>query len=291
MRRGPFVLVLLLVSFVLALLLALGSVNLWARPLVEFAVNSSTQPFFRGSVRIDRVSLGRMLQVRIEDARAIFYSEVRPVPIALRSLRSQGSLLRFFSKKGGRLEFEGLGFQESKHAGLRGEGEIRAAKDWSLDFKIELQDVGLEELEWLNPENLGGASGGLRGEIQFRTDSEGRMGGGADLRVGPPGGLLPAKFFEILRPYLPASVVPAEVDFLVAHVDLVSFHEARLQAELVDSDRMKTFLHIAVPDYNLNLNVNLEIRLDEKNAFQDLLQLAGIVSGRAPGGLHGEGRG
>ena len=47
--------------------------------------------------------------------------------------------------------------------------------------------------------------------------------------------------------------------------------------EMKDSDPMKFFVHVWVPDYNLNLNVDLKVRLDVKDAFLQLADLLGAL--------------
>jgi hypothetical protein len=81
---------------------------------------------------------------------------------------------------------------------------------------------------------------------------------------------LQQRFFESVRPYLPA--LPVKKD-----QPLVNYEEADLRMNLESADRIKGFLHIRIPEYNLNLNLNLEVRLDEENAFSKLFWLMGLL--------------
>lgn len=277
MRRGPLAALLVPACGILAAALVISVAHSGSRPLLEFLLNSSTREILQGSVAIKSVSLRPNLDIQLEGIQAALHTKSRAVPLELRSVRSRGSIVRFFSREGGRFEFEGLGFQGSRHAGLQGAGQIRAWPQWFLDLRIEVQGLGLEEIDWVNPENLSGSRGHLKGKIRFRADAGGVIGTNADLRVDPPGGRLPARFLELLKPYLPQLSVRREVETLLANQPLVDFREASVKLELAESEPMKIFLHIGIPDYNLNLNVNLEVRLDEKNALQDLIRLVGLL--------------
>ena len=57
----------------------------------------------------------------------------------------------------------------------------------------------------------------------------------------------------------------------------VGYQSADLRATLASADTLKVFLHLLIPDYNLDLNLNLEIHIDKDNAFPELARLMGLL--------------
>ena len=252
----------------------------WGRPLVESCLNAGTKEFFEGSLRVGGFRLDRRLRIHLEGLQGNLRSEAGPIPLKIRSLESEGSVSEIFSKKGLEFSFEGFGPRDSGLRGISGRAFFKAGKDWFFNLLLDIQELDLHEIEWVNPENLSGASGKVRGNLEFGADARGKIESRGDLEVAPPGGLLQARFFDLLKPYLPEVALREKVDEISGHRGLTGFHEASLKIELARSDKMKIFLHIAVPDYNLILNLNIEVRVDEKNALGQLAGLAGVIKSK-----------
>ena len=259
---------------------ALGFYKELGRWVLGSALNRAGKEFFGDSLQIAEVSVDRNLRIRLRRLRGEFQSQAGPVPIAARSIESSGPLFRAFSKEGLALRFDGIAPENSDHQGISGLARLRFGRKWSLGLEADIQSLDLGEIDWLSPENLSGSRGEMRGEIYLETDSDGKILLRARISIQEPGGRLPARFFEALTPYLPQLATRERVQEISKGGGWVGFRDAALTADLAEPDKMKVFLHILVPDYNLDLNVNLEIRLDEKNAFSRLFQLMGLMKGQ-----------
>jgi hypothetical protein len=269
MRRGVFFTLFLVTAISLFSSFLIFRHSVWARPLVEIALNKTGKEFFQDSLRLGHFHIDRRLGIHLKDLRGNLRTETGEVPFEIHSLDTENSLANIFQKKGLKLFF--------KAEEISGEARYRTGKGWFFDLKLDIHELGLEEVKWINPENLSGASGRMKGRIEFRADAQNEIHLQADLGVGPPGGLLQARFFELLKPYLPEPALRVRLEEVLAGKVLVGFKDASLKMELLESDIMKIFFHIAVPDYNLNLNLNMEIRIDEKNGFRELAELAGVL--------------
>ncbi len=279
MKKGiSRVLLLLFAASLVFLVLVFSFRRPIERRLFESLFNQNTKEFFDGSIRLEEARLDPKLKIHLRNLRGQLHSDAGPVPFEISSIDSQGPLFDFFSKEGLALIFKGLRPGHSAHQGVQGTIHLRGGREGFADLKAEVKSLDLQEVEWLNPENLSGASGELRGEVTFRVNAAGEVLCAANLRVQEPGGRIQSRFFDILKPYLPQQLeIRQKMDHLIATGGIVGFHDASLQLELAKSDQMKVFLHIAIPDYNLVLNLNIDIRIDEKNAFLQLAQLAGLL--------------
>ena len=265
-KRISFVLVLLsILCFTAAFVLSFHKE--FERLLLEFTLNQSTKGFFANSLHIEKAYLDWHLGMHVRHVAGKFQSEAGPIPLVIQSIESEGPLTDIFSKDGIALHFEGVRPEVSKRQGINGIVHFKAGKDWSFHFKGDVQSLDLGEIEWLSPENLTGSVGEMRGLVDIRTNSRGEISFSSELRIQEPGGRLQSRFFDILTPYLPQLATKEKVRQVAAAGGLVGFRDASLKADLVESDKMKAFLHISIPDYNLDLNLNMEIRLDE-NAFE-----------------------
>jgi len=281
MRRGVFIpaIFLLVVGSVFALAFVFR--HELGRFLLVSAINRSTQAIFDGSVRVGKIHLDREFGIHIRDLKGHLVSERGPVPWEIQSIESQGPLTHFFTKEGVVLVFEGIRPRPSEHLGIRASARIRGGQKWEVELQMKVQGLGLDEIEWLSPENLSGAAGNLQGEVFFRMDAQGEIAIRAQLRVEEPGGRLQARFFDLLMPYLPGLITKGTVDEIIAQGGVVGFRKASFRMEVVESDKIKFFIQMAVPDYNLNLNVNLELTVDGENAFVELAELAGLFKGQS----------
>jgi hypothetical protein len=175
------------------------------------------------------------------------------------------------------LILEGIRVPGREGEGSRAIAHLRGGRDWFFDFKAEVQGLGLEEIQRFSPENLSGATGEIKGTFALAASANGEIRSSADLKIEEPGGRLPAHFFDFLTPYLAGLAAREKIEKIRALEGFVGYRDASFKMDLVESDKMKVFLHLVVPDYNLDLNLNLEVRLDEKNAFIQLARLAGLM--------------
>jgi hypothetical protein len=265
------------------LILALGLTGLYQNRLVlerilfEKALNLTTPEFFDGTLRLKHVHINREFKLMISGIKGDYQAAEGTVPLRIQRIESLDSLLGIFSKQGVRFHFTGLRPANSQSLGISGIFQTKAGKNWRSEMRADVQSLDLADIRWINPDNLDGSAGELRGDITFKADHASEPELGITLLVQEPGGKLQSKFFDVLLPYLPQLPDKVKIAKLADTNALVGFKEAELKAQLVSTDKIKVFLHILVPDYNLNLNLNLEIRVDEKNAFGELARIMGLV--------------
>ncbi len=247
------------------------------RTAVEKILNLSTAEFFDGSLRLNHVHINREFKVIIKGIRGEYKAAEGTVPIRIQRIESKDPIYKIFSEKGVRFDFRGLRPATSESLGISGTVETRAGKNWRSEMRADVQSLDLADIQWINPDNLDGSTGELRGDITFKADFQSEPEAGITLLIHEPGGKLQSKFFDVLLPYLPQLPDKVKIAKLADTKALVGFKEAELKATIVSTDKIKVFLHILVPDYTLNLNLNLEIRVDEKNAFGELARIMGLM--------------
>lgn len=263
-------------GLVLLLLLAAAAFTLYSNrvplltALAERYFSFAGAEYLDGPVRLKRVVLDRSLKVSVEGIEAVLKTENGNFPFEISRVQSRQPLYRVLSQDGLTFDLAGVRPLQSPRQGVEGTFVVRAGPKWFSKAELRVHEIGLEDVRWLNPENLDGASGAMKGSITFGSNYLDQIGFSLDLSVAKPGGQLQERFFQTLRPYLPA--LPLKQGQV-----LVGYDEADLRMNLESADKIKGFLHIRVPEYNLNLNLNLEIRLDEENAFSKLFWLMGLI--------------
>ncbi len=244
-----------------------------------FVVNKAAHEYFDGDVRLKRVRLDRGLRLTVEGIEGSLITENGPYPFEAGQIRSEDPLYRVFSAKGAGFVFSGIRPRGSSRQGVEGHLQLRAGREWFSKFEIKIMDLGLEDVQWINPQNLKGATGRMEGGLVFGSDYREKLEFQMGLNVRQPGGYLQARFFDMLRPYIPGmpqiSIAGQGADGVVAYRD------ARLELGIAASGTVKGFLHIYVPEYNINLNVNLEVRLDQENALMELFKTMGLLKIKA----------
>ncbi len=240
--------------------------------------NQNIQPFFKDSIRIKKISMDRHLKIRFDGITGAFQARQGPVPLEIKSVESQDSLLSLLKNKPVRFLFRGARPQGSAHAGLSGHFSFLAGRFWRFDLLADFTETDLEDFRWLAPQDLSGATGAVKGRLMFVQEANHEPVFDMNLEAPQPGGLVQARFFNLFLPYLPKSVQKERVVKLISQKDqLVRYQDAALQVGLSQSDRMKILLRILVLDYNLKLTLNVEIRLDQKNAFSQIAQFMGMI--------------
>lgn len=269
------------------LLLCLGVVGFAYRGpltqrLFEYQFNQATPDIFHGSVHVNEANIDRYLQIHIQDIEGTLTSKSGLVPVSIKAIHSEGSLLGIFLNDPILFHIQEIKLNDSKEKGLHGTLLYQGGKNSVLDFTGEIDSIELEDLTWLDPEHLRGASGKLSGHVYLKVPADMvKSQFELTLAAKKPGGSVQAQFFDLLTPYLPSAQVRVQLKKMdTAGNRVVSYSHAALQLKLIRTDKVKGLLQMMVKDYNLDLNLNFEIRVDKENPFAELGQLVGIMEGK-----------
>jgi hypothetical protein len=247
------------------------------RDLLERLANRATQEYFAGSVRIEKVSLDRHFKVHLTGITGKLQTRQGPVPLEVKSLESQDPLFLFISQKSVRFIFEGIRPQISLRRGISGNFVIQTGPAPRFELNADLGKTGLEDWQWIDPQNLSGATGDMKGSLTFRQILGREPEFSMDIEAPEPGGNIQARFFDLFLPYLPASLQKEKVQKVSKSQQLVRYGRAALRVNLVQSDNIKILLQIFIPAYNLKLTLNATIRTDEKSTFSQIARLIGLI--------------
>ncbi len=269
----------------LFLIVALLALALWVSPripglekdILEQLFNRSTKEYFNGSIRIEKVSLDRHFRIHLAGITGKLKTRQGPVPLAIKSLESQDPLFLFFSQKPVHFLFEGIRPEISSRMGLSGDFTIQTGPTPRFELNADLGKTGLEDWQWLDPQNLGGATGSMKGSLMFRQIAGREPEFSLDIEAPEPGGNIQARFFDLFLPYLPTPLQKERVQKVAESQQLIRYARAALKADMPQSDRMKILLQIFIPAYNLKLTMNTTIRTDEKSTFSQIARLMGLI--------------
>lgn len=249
--------------------------------LIEYNLNRSAGEAFRHSLKIGDVRLDRDLKIRIQSLNGLLHTEEEAVPFEIRTLRSENPVTDFFFESGLSLVADGICFKNSERQKINGTLWLRGGLQPEFVIKINLKKLELDEISWINPGNLSGLTGKLQGKLILRTSFPEELSLKLKLNVDAPGGHLRARTFEPFLSYLPESLQREYVKELTENPSsFIRYEDAAFELDLSYSDRMKIFLHMTVPDYNLILNIKIELRLDKENAFLHLLKLLNLINAK-----------
>lgn len=271
--------------FTLSLALALLGLALWTFPrlpemgrdLLERLANQSANEFFAGSLRVEKLTLDHHLKIHVSGITGKLQTRQGPVPLEVRSLESQDPLFFFIFQKPVRFIFDGIRPQISSRKGLTGNLMIQTGPAPRFELTADLGMTGLEDWQWIDPQNLGGATGTIKGSLTFQQLFGHKPVFTMDLEAPEPGGNIQARFFDIFLPYLPTSIQKERVQKVSQSQQLVRYNRAALRVNLVQRDNIKILLQIFIPAYNLKLTLNATIRTDEKTAFSQIARLMGLI--------------
>jgi hypothetical protein len=277
MKKRTFFILLSAAMLVGFVLWALPRIPGLERDLAERLANDAAREYFAGSIRVEKVSLGRHFKVRLTGITGQLQTRQGPVPLEIRSLESQDTLFLFFTQKPVRFIFEGIRPQISSRKGISGNFIIQTGLAPRFELTADLGKTSLEDWQWLDPQNLGGATGAMQGSLTFRQVSGREPEFSMNLEAPEPGGSIQARFFDLFLPYLPTSLQKERVQKVSKSQQLVQYGRAALRVDLAQSDNMKILLQIFIPAYNLKLTLNATIRTDEKTAFSQIARLMGLV--------------
>lgn len=256
--------------------LLLPHFDTFERKILERVLNQAANEYFNGSIRLRHVHIDKKLRIHLRRFYGELVTEGGPMAVEIQAIDSVDSLLNFAAGKPVRFDFRHARPASSGDEGLNGAALLKAGRDGYLEVKSEIATLALNDLEKLSPENLTGSTGKLKGTFYFRSAGE-KADFSLEVKVREPGGMIQARFFDAVLPYLPQIPNRANVEKLAGEARLVPYRQADFTIRLVDPSKMKVFFHILVPDYNLNLNLNVEIRVDRDNAFMELAQLLGLI--------------
>jgi len=271
-----------LLFLILTLTVTVLALTLWAIPrLPEIAgnlANRAAKEYFDESIKIEKASFTRDLKIHLEGITGKLKTRKEPVALEIKSLRSEDSLLLLICQEPIHFTFEGVRPQGSSNDGISGTLMIQTSGSPRFEATVDFGKTGLEDWQWLNPENLEGATGATKGTLTFRQitgkDPEFSM----NLEAPEPGGNIQARFFDLFLPYLPTSLQKEKVLKVSQSQKLIRYQTASLEASLPRSDRLKILLRIFIPDYNLKLTLNADIRTDAKDAFAQIARLMGLIA-------------
>lgn len=244
--------------------------------LANSSVNQNTQKLFSGSARIDRFWISRDLRIHGMGFHALLNSDQGPIAIEVSDFESTAPFYRYFLRNGLEIIFSGAKPSASEGLGFMGTLRTGNRPKPFLHLKTHLEGVDFKDVTWVNNDNLAGATGQLKGEIEYRVEDNRPFFKGT-LNVAEPGGKIQARFFDLLTPYLPKSQVKSAVKKISAEKGLVTYQTASAEVSLLTPTELKVLLHIMIPVYNLVLNLNITIRLDDENAFNQIAQIAGMI--------------
>jgi hypothetical protein len=200
------------------------------------------------------------------------------VALEVNSLTSWDSLLNLLTQKPVRFTVEGVRLKGSSEPGVFGSFTYTGGKAWKFELLADLNETNLKDLQWLDPDNLTGATGVTQGKIRFTQAAGSEPVFDMHLNAPQPGGSLQAKFFDLFLPYLPQSREKDKVARLALEDQrLVKYQTADLRVEMPQSNQMKILLQILVLDYNLKLTLNVTVRTDSKDAFFQIARIMGLI--------------
>src|SRR3989338_6999141 len=245
--------------FLLVILGAMAAAGFWffnhQTPLLEKGLNRAAKPYFADTLRFNRAELDLMLNLHVQGAKGTFQGAEGPYPVEIDSLESGSSLANLARQQPVDFMFSGVRMNGSVFKGMA--GRVEAALNGSFRLEAQIEGVGLQDVVPFTAGNMRGAAGEMRGRIMIvsKPGSEGVLN--IELSAQKPGGRIPSRFFAAFLPFLPDAQSQTELATLIRLSGVVSFDEANFKVDSAGPGRMKVFLHMRIPDYNLNLNLNV----------------------------------
>lgn len=250
------------------------------RHSLQYLLNRGNDAFFSGSVRVQKAGFDPGLRFRIEKLGGKLNTDIGPVPFEIPLLVSEGPVTDLVLPGGLLFRFEGFRLKNAIRPGVSGTLRLTGGPGGGAELRAEVKSIGLEDIDWLNPDNLKDATGEMKGEFIFKILSGKEPSLTLAVRIEEPGGKIRSGVLAPLLSSLPDSLEREYVKELAQDSGLVRYLKAFLKIELPRSDLLKLFLHMSFPDYNLSFNLNLEIQVDEKNAFVKLAGIMGLMKAR-----------
>ena len=269
-------------SLVLILLAFLGvycARDFLLKKILERSLNTFLRGSFKDSIHIESLTLDSWLQIHAKNISGTIKTPDGFIPIKVGRMDSEGSVLGSLAGAPLLMKVREIKMAETKEKGLSTYLLIEHFPKSSMDIRIIIQGLNLEDLRELNRSYLEGFSGVLKGRIRISIvpDREPLMD--MKLEIKEPGGKMPEHTLEALKPYVPPKVWQVR-NSSAEKKDWIYFQQASVKANLISGNLMKILFHLYVKDYNMNLNLNLDLRMDEKNGFFELIREIGIIKGQ-----------
>ncbi|MFZ5802227.1 MAG: hypothetical protein ACOY3K_03830 [Candidatus Omnitrophota bacterium] len=242
---------------------------------LEIFLNQSQKELFAGTLDLHEVHLDRSFRLHIGRVTGVWQTLEGEFPIEIEDIETRDPLTNILRQEPVRIGVLAFRPQGSKSPGISAEAIVHMDPAGTFEMRADFLGLDLGEFEPLDPENLRGATGILTGQFFLKTQAEGEQEFRMDLKVQEPGGHLQARFFDLFLPYLP----PASQKVLekVRKERTVDYRNADFSVKLGEPGTINVLLRILVPDYNLNLNLNLVIRVEDNEALGQLAQVMGLV--------------
>jgi len=221
------------------------------------------------------------LRFRINGLNADLQTANGPLPIEVDLIYSQNSLTDLLYGAPLHVQFSGARVTGSNYPGMQGDAFLHASQDKPFTLTAEVEGIGLEDLIIFNPDSLKGSSGKMIGSISLSAHEKNRSTLSLKLDVDKPGGTLQARFFDLLLPYLPQLKDDKRLRGLAAQNEILRYDNAHIVMEWMKPTEIKVFLHILIKQYNIDLNLNLTIRMDRESSFIELGELLGFIEVKA----------
>ncbi len=252
------------------------------RLALERLINQNARLFFADSIRIEKAAIDRNLRLRLYGITGAFQARQGPVPLEIRSLESLDPLFLLLRSEPVHFVFEGARPKGSSRDGLLGEIVVLGGKDWRVEASADFKNTDLEDLRWLDPQNLDGANGAMNGKLTCVQVAGREPTFDLSVTMPQPGGMVQARFFDLFLPYLPESVQKDRVVKLVSgNKQLVRYQTAEVAVNLPQPDVMKILVRILVLDYNLKLTLNMIVHTDQKDSFSQIARLMGLIEAKS----------
>ncbi len=233
--RKPY---LLLIIACLAVLAGIAFIyrDAIGRKILEEAFNLNTKPFFSDTVQIGRFHFNRKGGLHFGNIEGNLKTANGPLPLEIRELVSEDPPVKYFSKDGMTIRFEGVKPSASTSSGIAGKIQVKGGKDGLYNLDGVIGGLSLEEMRWLDPENLKGASGSMKGKVFIHQDAQGEPKFLAEIDIGEPGGQIEARLFDLLLPYLPQMAATVRQKRQASPQETVGYHDASLKLEMARLD-------------------------------------------------------
>ena len=141
-----------------------------------------------------------------------------------------------------------------------------------LELNAQLNRIHLSDLSPIQPSVFKNARGHGDGTLKASTTEDGNVQ--FDLKFGvAKGGAIQAPLLESLMQHIPAAARTQALRQAAVGDQPVRFQTAFFQITAEQPDRWKALLLMSLPEYNVNLDLEFEIRLDDAAAIPKLLRL------------------
>lgn len=268
--------VLCFITAVTGVLLGIGR-NILLEKTAEWFLNRSLSENLAAPIDIQNLSLGFTTHFEIGRVHASIQTHGGSLPLEIGRIRLKHCLFHILTKRlPFTFMFDGLKPFGSNSKGIRGEITFAWFQNQGITFQAKILELHLNELTVLDTQNLKGVTGTLNGDFVYRIDEKQNQFLDLQLNAPEPGGALQAQLFSLLVPYLPKSAYRTAVE-QIQKTGLVHYNTASISLHQEAPSRMKILVKILVPDYNLDLNVNAEIRVDNENTLLQIAQVLGMI--------------